>query len=99
MMMPIHLSYKSLPELSALSGAERKRIWRAAVSKAFEHWQVQAGFLLTIPLMLAGYWLGSMIGHEYIGALIGGVIASGISERIVFRAARSHLGQAPSHDA
>jgi hypothetical protein len=90
--MPIHWSYKSLPELSALSAAERKDVWKKAVGRAYGRWQTWLVLPLAfIPMTLVGSWLGSTFGHDFIGMMIGVVIASEINVRIVFRIARSYL--------
>jgi hypothetical protein len=90
--MPIHWSYRSLPELSALPAVERKDVWKKAIWQAYEHWQTwlvfPIAFILVAPVIS---WLGSMLGHGLIGAMTGILIASAISERIVFRIARSYL--------
>lgn len=90
--MPIHWSYKSLPELSALSAAERKEVWKKAYSQAYEHWQtwlmLPIAFILVAPVIS---WLGSMLGHDLIGTMTGILLATAINERILFRVARSCL--------
>lgn len=50
--MPIHWSYKSLPELSALPAAERKDVWKKAVGHAYEHWQTWLVLPLALILMI-----------------------------------------------
>jgi hypothetical protein len=89
--MPIYWTYKNLPELSALSDAERKVVWRRAVRQAFESWQTWASAALIIPLVFIGAWIGASIGHESIGMAIGAGLSGGITERVVFRIARSCL--------
>ena len=90
--MPIHWSYKTLPELSALPATERKDVWKKAYSQAFEHWQtwlvLAVAYSLVAPVIA---WLGSRFGYDLIGTMIGILIASAINERIVFRIARSFL--------
>jgi len=90
--MPIHWSYKSLPELAALSDAERKDVWKKAIWQAYGHWQTWlASAIVFILMWFVGLCLGSMFGHDFIGMIAGLVLASAISERVVFRMARSHL--------
>jgi hypothetical protein len=90
--MPIHWSYKSLPELSALSDAERKDVWKKAIWQAYEQWQTLLGSAIVFILMVpVGHWLGSMFGYDFIGMMGGVVLASAIVDRIVFRIARSCL--------
>jgi hypothetical protein len=91
--MRFYWSYKSLPELSALPEAERWAAWRRAHRQAYEHWQTWAGNLTLIPLVWGGWWLGSLVGHEEIGGIIGALISCAISTQVVFRMARSHLTQ------
>jgi hypothetical protein len=90
--MPIHWSYKSLPELSALPAAERKDAWKKANWQAYEHWQtwlvLLIAYILVAPVIS---WLGSKFGHDLIGTMTGILIASAINERILFRIARSYL--------
>ncbi len=90
--MPIYWSYKRLPELSALSDAERKDLWKQAVGQAYERWQTWlVSPILIGPTMFVGQWLGSAFGHDRIGLLIGLVLATPIAAQIMFRIARSHL--------
>ena len=90
--MPIHWSYKSLPELSALSDAERKEVWQKAVGQAYGRWQtLLASIIVSCSGVLVGGWLGSMSGNYYVGLVIGAAIAVAIMVRVVFRIARSHL--------
>ena len=90
--MPIHWSYKSLPELAALSDAERKDVWKKANWQAYEHWQTWLATAIVFALMVfLGRWLGSTFGHDFIGMIAGVVLASAIVDRIMFRIARSHL--------
>jgi hypothetical protein len=90
--MPIHWSYKSLPELAALSDAERKDVWKKAIWQAYEQWQtLLASAIVFAPMVFLGSWLGSRFGHDFIGMIAGGALASAIVERIVFRIARSYL--------
>jgi uncharacterized membrane protein YccC len=90
--MPIHWSHKGLPELSALSDVERKDVWKKAIGQAYERWQTWlASAIVFILVMPAGGWLGSRFENTFIGMMIGGVLASAITERIVFQTARSHL--------
>jgi hypothetical protein len=89
--MQFYWSYGSLPELSALPVAERRAAWRRAVWQANERWQTWVGYLLFIPLVFAGRWIGSLIGHEEIGATVGLLISITISKQVVFRMARSCL--------
>ena len=90
--MPIHWSYKSLPELTDLADAERKNVWKKANRQAYEHWQTWLASAIVFALMvLLGHWLGSMFGHDFIGTIVGVALASAIVDRIVFRIARSHL--------
>jgi hypothetical protein len=90
--MPIHWSYKSLPELSALPAAERKDVWKRAVWQAYAHWQTwlvfPIAFILVVPVT---YWAGLMLGYDSIGIVIGGTIASAIYGRVLFHIARSCL--------
>ena len=90
--MPIHWSYKSLPELSALSDAERKEVWHKAVGQVYGRWQpLLASTIMSSSVVLVGGWLGSTFGNYFVGLVIGVGIAGAIAERIVFRIARSHL--------
>ena len=90
--MPIHWSYKSLPELAALPAAERKDVWKKAIWRAYEHWQTWlASAIVFILMWFVGICLGSTFGHDFIGMIVGLVLASAISERVVFRIVRSHL--------
>ncbi len=89
--MRFYWSYKSLPELSALPVAERRAAWWRAVWQAKERWQTWAAYLLFIPLVFAGRWIGSLVGHEEIGAAVGVLISVTISGQVVFRMARSCL--------
>jgi hypothetical protein len=75
--MPIHWSYKSLPELAALSDAERKDVWKKANWQAYEQWQTWLATAIVFALMVfLGRWLGSTFGHDFIGMIAGGVLAS-----------------------
>jgi hypothetical protein len=90
--MPIHWSYKSLPELSALSDAERKDVWKKAIWQAYAQWQTLLASAIVFALtVFLGSWLGSTFGHDFIGMIAGAAIASAIVDRIVFRIARSQL--------
>jgi hypothetical protein len=90
--MPIHWSYRSLPELAALSDAKRKDVWKKAIRQAYEQWQTLLASVIVFALMVfLGRWLGSMFGNGFIGMIAGTVPASAIVDRIVFRIARSHL--------
>jgi uncharacterized membrane protein YedE/YeeE len=90
--MPIHWSYKSLPELSALSDAERKEVWEKAVGQAYGRWQtLVAMWIIASSAVLVGGWLGSTFGHYFVGLAIGVGIGSAITVRVVFRIARSCL--------
>ena len=90
--MPIHWSYKSLPELSALPAAEHKDVWKKAIWQAYEHWQTWlASAIVFILMWFVGLCLGSTFGHDFIGMMAGLVLASAIVGRIVFRIARAPL--------
>jgi predicted lysophospholipase L1 biosynthesis ABC-type transport system permease subunit len=90
--MPIHWSYKSLPELSTLPAAERKEVWKRAVWRAAERWQTwlvfPIAFILVVPVTC---WLGLMFGDYLLGIAAGGIIASAIYGRVVFHIARWQL--------
>lgn len=99
--MRIHWSYKSLPELSALSDAERRAAWRRAVWKAYDHWQTWVSLLLTGPWILIGRWIGSSVGHQEIEMLIRCAISAAINNRVIFRFARPYLtpnGSSAGHE-
>jgi len=90
--MPIHWSYKNLPELAALSDAERRDVWKKAIWQAYEQWQTLLASAIVFALMVfLGSWLGSMFGNDFIGMMAGIVPACAIVDRIVFRIARSRL--------
>lgn len=90
--MLIHWSYKSLPELSALSDAERKAVWKKATRQAREQWQtLLAVTIVSVSMLYVGDWLGSRFGEYFLGLVIAGAIATVICERIIFRTARSYL--------
>jgi hypothetical protein len=90
--MPIHWSYKSLPELSALSDAERKDVWKKATGQVYDQRQTSWVLLaVTVLFVIAGGELGSTFGNFFIGLVIGGVLAGLVSERFVFRSARSNV--------
>jgi hypothetical protein len=89
--MRFYWSYKNLPELSALTVAERCAAWRRTVWQANERWQAWVAYLLFIPLVFAGHRLGLLVGHEEIGATVGILISVTISRQVVFRIARSCL--------
>ena len=72
--MRFYWSYKSLPELSALPEAERRAVWRRAVRQTNERWQTWAVYVLLIPVIPAGRWTGSLVGHEEIGTAVGVLI-------------------------
>jgi hypothetical protein len=40
--MQLYWGLKSIPELSGLPPAERRRVWRAGHWKAYRHWQTWA---------------------------------------------------------
>jgi len=96
--MSIYWSYKSLPELQALPAAERWEVWKKAIFEAYGHWQTWLVFPIAYILVFpVSSWLGSTYGHEFIGTTIGLLIASVISERIVFRITRSYLKTIVTH--
>ena len=51
--MPIYWSYKSIPELAALSDVERNDIWHTASSRAHRRWETWASSVV-IALFAAG---------------------------------------------
>src|SRR5215471_10754239 len=90
--MPLHWSYKSLPELSALRDAERTDAWKKATREAYGQRQSFLAMVI-VPFVMAmgGSWLGSMFGSSFLGLLIGIWLGAAIAYRIVFRIARSCL--------
>jgi hypothetical protein len=90
--MPIHWSYKSLPELSGLTDAERKDVWKKATDQAYGQRQTFVAMVIVAVLMpLVADPLGSMLGSYFAGLLVAVGIGCVLSERIVFRITRSHL--------
>ena len=90
--MPIHWSYKSLPELSALPAAERKDVWKKATDQAYGRWQNFLALLaVSVAIPFVADPLGSMLGSYLVGLGIALGVACVVSERIMFRSTRSHL--------
>jgi hypothetical protein len=90
--MPIHWSYKSLPEISGLSDAERKDVWKKATDQAYGQWQTLLAMLIVcVPIPFVADPLGSMFGSYFLGLVVAAGIACVASERIVFQITRSHL--------
>jgi len=89
--MRFYWSYKSLPELSDLPVAEQRAAWRRAHWQVHERWQTWAVYLVFLPLVLVCRWIGSFVGHEEIGTVVGVLISAAISGQIVFRMTRSFL--------
>jgi hypothetical protein len=96
--MAIHWSYKSLPELSALSDGERKEAWKKAVWRAYERWQLWlATAIVWLLVVIVCFWIGSTVGHEFVGLVVASGLSSAITDRIIFRVARSHLKATVAH--
>ena len=90
--MPIHWSYKSLPELSGLSDTERKDLWKKATDQAYGQWQtLLAMVVVAIPIPFVADPLGSMFRSYVVGLVVAVGVGCVLSERIVFQIARSHL--------
>lgn len=90
--MPIHWSYKSLPELSGLSDAERKDAWKKATGQAYGQWQtLLAMVVVSVPIPFVAAPLGSIFGSYFVGLAVALGVGCVLSERIVFHIARSHL--------
>ena len=90
--MPIHWSYKSLPELSGLTDAERKDVWKKATDQAYRQWQTFLTLLaVSVAIPFVADPLGSLLGSYLVGLGIALGVACVVSERIMFRITRSHL--------
>ena len=90
--MPIHWSYKSLPELSGLSEAERKDVWKKATDQTYGQWQtLLAMVIVSVPILFIADPLGSMFGSYFVGLVVAVGVGCILSERIVFQISRSHL--------
>ena len=71
--MQLYWSLKSIPELSLLPKAERKRVWRAAYRQTLYHsWQLWFSLFGVSLLAGIGDYAGSRVG-AMIGAGIGGL--------------------------
>jgi hypothetical protein len=91
--MRFYWSYKSLPELSDLPAAEQRAAGRRVNWQVHERWQTWAVYLAFLPFVLVCRWVGSLVGHEEIGTIVGVLISAAISGQIVVRMARSILKQ------
>jgi hypothetical protein len=89
--MRFYWSYMSLPELSDLPVAEQRAAGRRVHWQLHKRWQTWPVYLLFLPLVFAGRWIGSFVGHEEIGTAVGVLISAVISGQIVVRMARSFL--------
>jgi positive regulator of sigma E activity len=91
--MRFYWSYKSLPELSDLPAAEQRAAGRRVNPQVHERWQTWAVYLAFLLLVLVCRWIGSFVGREEIGTIVGVLISAAISGQIVFRMTRSLLKQ------
>jgi hypothetical protein len=90
--MPIHWSYKSIPELAPLSDAERDDIWHTASSRARRRWETWASAIVIALFAAGGAKLGLSFDHLYAGTIAGAALGGLVHERIVFQITRSCLG-------
>jgi hypothetical protein len=98
--MRVYWSLRSIPELTDLPRAERRRLWRQCWGKVLGHWQVWLAFLAGALGLPAGAflaaWLVSAAGFAWSPAVIlaGGVWGSAygfILNQVSIPLARPHL--------
>lgn len=89
--MTFYWTLKSIPELSAEEPSERRRLWRAAVSKAHRHWQPWlALFGIWLVTFLASGW-GTRLGYPVAGGMVGAFIGSIPYQLVINNLARPYL--------
>ena len=81
--MHLYLSSKSIPELTSLLPAERRRILRHCGPMAFRHWEawmavVACAVCAGLGVYLGGTFLPNVWGAGWIGGVLGAVIGGGI---------------------
>jgi hypothetical protein len=89
--MRIYWTLKSIPELTLLSGPERRKVWRSAYRKTLSHSQIWVGlFLLSLFVSISAY-LGELCGSGVLGAAIGGGIGGFIQGQVSARLAIPYI--------
>ena len=81
--MPIYLTTRSIPELTDLPPAERRRILRRCAPMTFRHWhtwatQVVCGGCVGLGAYLGWFMSAGHWGGPWIGAVIGAVVGGGV---------------------
>src|SRR5687767_7461066 len=77
--MPVYWSLRSVPELSDLPRAERRRLWRRCwPQSAFRHWQTWAALLACGLSPLLGGWVGAWVGSQFGARFLGGLLGAGV---------------------
>jgi hypothetical protein len=89
--MQIYWPLKSIPELSELSPAERRRMWRAAYWKTYRHWQTWVSLAGIGFFTAVGGHLGSLIDSQIVGVAIGAGFGGFIFAQVTTEFARPYL--------
>jgi hypothetical protein len=98
--MKVYWSLESLPELSDLPHAERRRLWRECWWKVLDHWQVWVVYLVGCLGIYGGMfvaaWLSLAVGLGWVLALlivglVWGSIFSFLLNQVSFPLARPYL--------
>jgi hypothetical protein len=92
--MELIWSIDSIPELAHLSPTERRRAWKLASRKAFRDWHTWIALLGCGAIAILGGALGSLIGHEDLGAAAGSLIALISFMELMTRVTRRYIPDA-----
>jgi hypothetical protein len=81
--VPLYLTARSIPELTHVPPAERRRILRRCAPMTYRHWQAWAAlFVSGVCVGLGAYvgWVASAgrWGGPWVGAVIGAAIGGGV---------------------
>lgn len=88
--MTIFWTLKSIPELADLSTRDRRARWRRAYRLTWRHWQTWVALIAWVILAGLASRLGTIVGHPFVGVMIGSGIGGFAFGQVPVYVARSH---------
>ncbi|WP_228939348.1 hypothetical protein [Paraburkholderia saeva] len=88
--MAIFWTLNNIPELRDLPARERRKVWRRAYHRTFNHWQTSVGLLAYALRGGLGNRFGAVVEHQFFGAMIGGGLGGFGFSQVVIYIARLH---------
>jgi hypothetical protein len=87
--MTIFWTLKSIPELADLSARDRRVRWRRAYRRTWRHWENWIALIAWATFAGAASRLGTLVGHPFVGVMIGSGIGGFAFGQVPVHVARS----------